>query len=63
MANYAKGNDSSLFEDLLHRLPTARQRTRRALEDARSVKEMNPSTQLHELIDFFEVLETSMHSA
>lgn len=63
MANYAKGDDDSVFDDLLARLPKARERARRTLEDARCVNEMNPSTQLHELIKYFEELETSINIA
>lgn len=59
MADYAKGNDDRLFDTLLNRLPTARRRARRTLDDATRVNDMNPSTRLHELIDFFEALETT----
>lgn len=57
MANYAKGDTQGLFAKLLDRLPVARQRSARAWKEALDDQgDMNPSTKMHELIDFFESL-------
>ena len=57
MVNYDKGSKVSLFEQLARRLPDARSRSARVLEEALNVNNLNPSTRLHELFDFFETLE------
>ena len=56
MENYAKGSSENLFERLIDRLPTARQRAAQVIEDALNEGELNPSTRLHELIQCFEAL-------
>lgn len=58
MENYAKGSSENLFDKLIDRLPTARQRAAQVMEDALNEGELNPSTQLHELIKCFELLGT-----
>lgn len=57
MANYDKGKDAKVFASLINRLGDARANSKRVLADAEDTGDMNPSTQLHELIDFFEKLE------
>ena len=56
MEDYAKGNSDGLFESLQERLPVARQRAAQGLQAAVVEEELNPSTQLHLLIDVFEQL-------
>jgi len=56
MENYAKGSFENLFDKLLDRLPTARQRAAQVMEEALNNGEFNPSTRLHELIECFELL-------
>lgn len=56
MNNYAKGNASSVFQALLGKLPEARVHARRALDDAEHCGELNPSTTMHELLNFLESL-------
>lgn len=58
MANYDKGTGQSLFQTLLDRLPAARVRSVRALAEALDAGGMNPSTELHNLIDVLERLGT-----
>jgi len=71
MENYEKGDDRNLFEYLFKRriesstvkvkkegevFQEARKKSLKILENAKARGKMNPSTQLHELIDFFEKL-------
>ena len=56
MESYDKGATTSLFEELLARLPLARHRAAEVLADAMGDGGLNPSTRLHELIDLFELL-------
>jgi hypothetical protein len=55
MENYGK-DMLNVFEQLRPQLTDARLRSKRVLEAAKSVNELNPSTRLHELIDFLETL-------
>lgn len=57
MAGYAKGGDESIFNSLLPRLDEARINSQKVIEDAEREGEFNPSTRMHELIDFLEELE------
>lgn len=56
MAEYEKGSSASIFEHLLDRLPHARDNAPRALVAALAEQEMNPSTELHVLIEELERL-------
>jgi hypothetical protein len=57
MQQYEKGSDRSVFNMLAgERFDKARKRSVRILADAESCGDMNPSTKLHVLIDFFEEL-------
>jgi len=56
MENYEKGSSENLFDRLIDRLPTARQRAAQVMAEALNDGELNPSTQLHELIECFERL-------
>jgi hypothetical protein len=57
MNGYEKGKVKGLFDRLLgERLSNARTRSPRVLEDAIRVSNMNPSTQLHDLISMLESL-------
>ena len=56
MADYQKGSGESLFEDWLSRLSHARQVSPQVLAEAVADGELNPSTRLHELIDYLELL-------
>ena len=58
MESYAKGNSKNLFDQLIDRLPKARQHAREVMADAIDNGNLNPSTQLHELIQCFELLGT-----
>ncbi|MHB1216457.1 MAG: RloB family protein [Thiobacillus sp.] len=58
MENYAKGASENLFDELIDWLPNARQRAAEVLTAAINDDELNPSTQLHELIERFEQLGT-----
>ncbi|CAN5531040.1 hypothetical protein BH10PSE16_BH10PSE16_38060 [soil metagenome] len=58
MESYAKGNSKNLFDQLIDRLPKARQRALEVMADALNNGNLNPSTQLHELIECFELLGT-----
>ena len=56
-AHYNKGSSRGLFASLLGEpFATARKRSPRLLADALRVKEMNPSTRLHDLISLMEEL-------
>lgn len=57
MDQYDKGDSRSLFEALgPERLATARKLSPLVLSEARKVKDPNPSTRVHELFEYFEVL-------
>ena len=56
MENYAKGSSEILFDKLIDRLPTARQRAAQVMAEALNDGDLNPSTRLHELIECFESL-------
>ena len=59
MKDYDKGQDQNIFKLLLENAFTkARQIAPKVLDEAIASGEMNPSTRLHELIDFFEELST-----
>jgi hypothetical protein len=59
MAGYTKGGTIGLFGKLLgDPYETAKKASPRILEDAKLIGEMNPSTQLHELMIKFESLST-----
>ncbi|MDB5999043.1 MAG: hypothetical protein JWP52_742 [Rhizobacter sp.] len=60
MERYAKGCFDSLFLLLLDKLPDARKRAAKGLSQARAEVAMNPSTQMHELIDVLESLGSSL---
>jgi hypothetical protein len=55
MESYAKGKSKNLFDQLIDRLPKARQRAREVMDDVPD-NGLNLSTQLHELIQRFEKL-------
>ncbi len=57
MENYDKGKDEKIFNALLDRLDAAKKNAKNSLDDAKKTGDMNPSTRLHELIEFFEQLE------
>ncbi len=57
MENYEKGDDKNLFEYLRDKgFSKAKENSPLILANAKARGKMNPSTQLHELIDYFEVL-------
>ncbi len=56
LENYDKGADLSIFQLLLNQLMEARRIAPKILADAIMSGEMSPSTQLHELLDYFETL-------
>ncbi len=58
MENYAKGSSENLFDKLIDRLPKARQLATQVMAEALNEGNLNPSTQLHELIKCFELLGT-----
>jgi hypothetical protein len=59
LENYDKGEDKNIFGLLLgDRFTEARRVAPRILADANQSEEMNPSTKLHELMDFFEKLSS-----
>lgn len=62
MGGYAKGGDGKVFKNLLPNLPTARANSLRVLQEAEKENEFNPSTRMHELIDFLEALEKEFDS-
>jgi hypothetical protein len=53
---YRKGHQG-LFKELLPRLPVAKKRAASILKDARRTKEDNPSTRVHELVEYLERLK------
>ncbi len=56
MSDYAKGSDKCMFDFLLPLFLQARARARRVWAEASRDGEMNPSTEVHELLDYFESL-------
>ena len=58
MNNYAKGASKNLFDELIGKLPNARQWAAEVLTAAINDDALNPSTRLHELIERFEQLGT-----
>ena len=58
MESYAKGNSKNLFDQLIDKLSKARQHAVEVMADAIDNGNLNPSTQLHELIQCFELLGT-----
>ncbi|MGK5054861.1 RloB family protein [Janthinobacterium sp. RB2P8] len=58
MKDYAKGGEKGMFDALLPEFEVARRNSARALADAQRDGEINPSTTMHELMDFFESLST-----
>ena len=58
MENYGKGGSDKLFDRLLPLLPEARKRSAQVMLEAVNESNLNPSTQLHELINLFETLGT-----
>ena len=56
LKNYDKGQDINIFNLMLDKFNMARQNSPKVLAEAKQTGEMNPSTQLHELIDEFEKL-------
>ena len=57
LENYEKGKDLNIFNLLLgKRFDEARRIAPKVLTEAIASEEMNPSTRLHELLDFFEKL-------
>lgn len=58
MESYEKGSSENLFDQLIGKLPKARQYAVEVMADAIDNGNLNPSTQLHELIQCFELLGT-----
>jgi hypothetical protein len=58
LKNYDKGKDLSIFKLLLERFDEARRIAPKVLTEALASEEMNPSTRLHELLDFLEKLSS-----
>ncbi len=56
MDDYEKGSTKSIFDHLLDLLPVAKDNAARVLVAALVEQEMNPSTELHALIEVFERL-------
>jgi hypothetical protein len=56
MENYDKGSSENLFDQLIDKLPKARERAAQVMKEALNDDELNPSTKLHELIERFESL-------
>lgn len=56
MTGYEKGANTSVFDQLLGRLPTARANAAAAIIAAHAEREMNPSTEIHLLINELERL-------
>ena len=55
MGDYNKGQ-AGLFDLLKGRLEQAKTHARKAMEDAKEVDEPNPSTEVHELVDYLQKL-------
>lgn len=62
MAEYCKGSTSKLFEALLPRLRSARDVSPQVLAQAIREENLNPSTEVHILIDYFEGLMNPLAS-
>lgn len=62
MQQYEKGKFKKIFQSLIGRLDDASKRSRDILRDAVATNDFNPSTRLHELISFFEMLEEELNS-
>ncbi|MGZ8928850.1 MAG: RloB domain-containing protein [Methylobacter sp.] len=60
LEKYEKGKNLSIFNLLKDKLPVARQHAPKVLAEAIATDNMNPSTSLHELIDFFEKLSSPL---
>jgi hypothetical protein len=58
LEKYDKGEDMGIFQLLLSRFAEARRIAPKVLVEAIASEQMNPSTQLHELLDFFEKLSS-----
>ncbi|MCF7966035.1 MAG: RloB family protein [Methylobacter tundripaludum] len=58
LEKYDKGEDMGIFKLLLARFAEARRIAPKVLTEAIASEEMNPSTRLHELLDFFEELSS-----
>ncbi|HEX7636379.1 MAG TPA: RloB family protein [Noviherbaspirillum sp.] len=56
MNKYVKGGGKSVFDMLFPRLDVARQVSPNVLDQALKEGSLNPSTRVHELIDYFEQL-------
>lgn len=56
MSQYAKGSSKTLFDILSCRLDAAVENARKALTQANQDGNLNPSTRLHELIEFIKLL-------
>ncbi|MBI5922677.1 MAG: RloB domain-containing protein [Betaproteobacteria bacterium] len=57
MGDYAKGSAQSIFQSLIgDKFEDARLRSPLVHQNAQECKDMNPSTRLHDLMDFFEEL-------
>lgn len=56
MENYDKGSTSNFFELLVDKFPVARRHSAKVLADALNDVSMNPSTEIHLLMDIFEKL-------
>lgn len=56
LPEYSKGT-RGLFQKLLEELPEAKTRSARALVDARRTGAENPSTEVHELVDYLQKLK------
>ena len=55
MGDYDKGQ-AGLFDLLKGRIEQAKTHARRAMEDAKEVNQPNPSTEVHELVDYLQKL-------
>jgi len=58
LEKYDKGEDMGVFQLLLSRLAETRRIAPKVLAEAIASEQMNPSTRLHELLDFFEKLSS-----
>jgi len=58
LEKYDKGEDMGIFQLLLSRFAETRRIAPKVFAEAIANEEMNPSTRLHELLDFFEKLSS-----
>jgi len=58
LEKYDKGEDMGVFQLLLSRLAETRRIAPKVLAEAIASEQMNPSTRLHKLLDFFEKLSS-----